>query len=139
MHVYFTIFRLMTANYSDGKGLPRGGLNPSTLPSPRKISVAVHQANVHETQERNITLAVMGFGQFVDHGLSMTSAQDLHCCNKTFSDEDAKKDPKDQFCFNIDIKGDYFYQDRSKCFPFTRSDQIKCPDSGIREQFNAVR
>ena len=114
----------MKSDYSDNKSLPRGGLNPSTLPSPRKISVAVHQANVHENQKRNITLAVMGFGQFVDHGLSMTAEQDRNCCSKAVQEKEEKLPPQDRFCFNIDIKDDYFYQDRSKCFPFTRSDEI---------------
>ena len=129
----------MKPDYSDNMGLPRGGLNPLTLPSPRKISVAVHQANVHENQMRNITLVVMGFGQFVDHGLSMTAEQDRNCCNKSVQERENKLHPKDRFCFNIDIKDDYFYQDRSKCFPFTRSDYV-CPKlDGKREQFNAVR
>ena len=129
----------MPSNYSDNKSLPRGGLVNSTLPSPRKISVAVHQANVHENQERNITLVVMGFGQFVDHGLSMTSEQDRNCCNKSFQEKEEKLHPKDRFCFNINITDDYFYQDRSKCFPFTRSDYVCSELNEPRQQFNAVR
>ena len=37
--------RLLPPDYSDDKSLPRGGLAPSSLPSPRAVSVAVHQAH----------------------------------------------------------------------------------------------
>ena len=66
--------RLMVNEYENKKDLPRGGLNPSRLPSPRDISAKVHR--VKETKENSIvSLMVMQFGQFLDHDITLTPEQ----------------------------------------------------------------
>ena len=55
-----------------GVSLPRGGRDPSTLPSARTVSVAVH----HVLQNRPmpaVSHMVMQFGQFLDHDITLTS------------------------------------------------------------------
>ena len=66
--------RLMTNAYQDGISIPRGGVNPSTLPSPRAVSSAVH--SVRETQKKPpLSVMVMQFGQFLDHDITLTPEQ----------------------------------------------------------------
>ena len=70
--------RYVSSDYSDGKTLPRGGLEDSSLPNPRDISAVVHQGvenNVHESA----SLFVFQFGQFLDHDLTLTPEQELEC------------------------------------------------------------
>ena len=55
--------RLLPSDYSDGVGLPRGGLNDSSLPSARAVSVAVHQAHEETNHRESISQMVMQFGQ----------------------------------------------------------------------------
>ena len=63
--------RLMKESYEDGISLPRGGLNPSSLPSPRAISRVVHGAE-QTAPKPPVSLILMQFGQFLDHDLSLT-------------------------------------------------------------------
>ena len=66
--------RLMKNAYADSISLPRGGLNPSTLPSPRKVSSSVH--GVQETESKpDISVMLMQFGQFLDHDITLTPEQ----------------------------------------------------------------
>ena len=55
--------RLLAPVYSDQVGLPRGGLTSSSLPSARKVSVAVHQAHEETNHRESISQMVMQFGQ----------------------------------------------------------------------------
>ena len=54
--------RLLPPAY-DQEGLPRGGLTSSSLPSARKVSVAVHQAHEETHHRESISQMVMQFGQ----------------------------------------------------------------------------
>ena len=77
--------RLMDNAYSDGKfltffyviiikgvSMPRGGRDPSILPSARSVSVAVH--HLLENRPRpSVSHMVMQFGQFLDHDITLTS------------------------------------------------------------------
>ena len=83
---YTAFDRLLTSEYADNVSLPRGGMNPSTLPSPRDVSSAIHR--VQETEPKPpISLMVMQFGQFLDHDMTLTPEQGwlkpetlkLHC------------------------------------------------------------
>ena len=66
--------RLMPVAYKDNISLPRGGLNPSTLPSPRRVSSKVH--GVQETQSKPaVSVMLMQFGQFLDHDITLTPEQ----------------------------------------------------------------
>ena len=66
--------RLMPAEYADAISLPRGGVNPSTLPSPRHVSSAVHR--VRETESKPpVSVMLMQFGQFLDHDITLTPEQ----------------------------------------------------------------
>ena len=55
--------RLRPPAYFDQEGLPRGGLTSSSLPSARKVSVAVHQAHEEINHRESISQMVMQFGQ----------------------------------------------------------------------------
>jgi peroxidase len=66
--------RLMTNEYADSISLPRGGMNPSNLPSPRVVSSAVHR--VKETKPKPpVSVMLMQFGQFLDHDMTLTPEQ----------------------------------------------------------------
>ena len=97
--------RLMDNAYSDGKfltqhllchvtflegvSMPRGGRDPSVLPSARSVSVAVH--HVLENRPRpSVSHMVMQFGQFLDHDITLTSQpgdiRSLKTCILTLND-----------------------------------------------------
>ena len=66
--------RLMPVAYADNFTLPRGGVNPSTLPNPRHVSSTVH--GVPETQSKPaVSVMLMQFGQFLDHDITLTPEQ----------------------------------------------------------------
>ena len=65
-----TLRRLLPNAYEDGVGVPRGGHNPSTLPSGRFISQKNHPDN--DVPDTRFTHMVMQFGQFLDHDLTLT-------------------------------------------------------------------
>ena len=68
------LLRFMENAYSDSESLPRGGFNPSTLPSPRKISSVVHRVT-EPPKDPVATVMVMQFGQFLDHDITLTPEQ----------------------------------------------------------------
>ena len=66
--------RLLNNDYADGFSIPRGGMDPSNLPSPRDVSTTI--IGVKETDPRPpISLMVMQYGQFLDHDLTLTPEQ----------------------------------------------------------------
>ena len=68
--------RLLPNAYDDSISIPRGGINPTKLPSPRDISAAVH--GVQETENRPaVSVMLMQFGQFLDHDITLTPEQGL--------------------------------------------------------------
>ena len=63
--------RLLAAGYDDGIARPRWrSITGQPLPSPRLISVVVHQdvSNMH----RRYTMMTTMFGQFLDHDVTLT-------------------------------------------------------------------
>ena len=122
--------------FQDGRQEPRGGRLDRRLPNPRAMSKKNHpDENKPDTR---YTHMVMQFGQFLDHDLTLTPEQELHCCDDAVLTEDEGNTQDLRFCFNIDVKNDIFYKSLDvKCLPFTRSDSI-CSRNGVREQFNAI-
>ena len=62
----------MLNNNEDGEGIPKGGLNNSSLPNPIKISTVVHAGKSEENTAQNISVLLMQFAQFLDHDLTLT-------------------------------------------------------------------
>ena len=63
---------LYHVTFLEGVSIPRGGRDPSVLPSARSVSVAVH--HVQENRPRpSVSHMVMQFGQFLDHDITLTS------------------------------------------------------------------
>ena len=65
-----TLRRFAPNAYSDGRGEPRGGRHPSSLPSPRWVSQKNHPDN--DVPDARFTHMVMQFGQFLDHDITLT-------------------------------------------------------------------
>jgi hypothetical protein len=71
----------------DDLGTPRTvGINNAPLPNARTISNHIHnEANLTEVRSKHLTLHAMGFGQFLDHDLTLTpetSGKFLHSFQK---------------------------------------------------------
>ena len=73
------INRLLTVSYlAVGTAAPRGGFNPSSLPSTRDISTALHKSIMPEDTtltSKGLTLMTMQFAQFLDHDITLTPEQ----------------------------------------------------------------
>ena len=63
--------RFLDPVYEDGVETPRGGLSTSSLPNARLVSRMVHRTKNREVN-KNISLMVMQFGQFLDHDITLT-------------------------------------------------------------------
>jgi len=79
--------RFTPPNYSDGIQTPRLASNGSSLPSARLVSVIVFNNN--DVPLSNNTLALMQFGQFINHDMELTptftysNGSDITCCTST--------------------------------------------------------
>ena len=88
----------------------------------------------------------MQFGQFLDHDITLTSQpgyfgniqsfsncmiliSEGDCCSTQVLLDESQLAPEQRRCFNIDISGDIFYQNKPTCgaHPFSRSDRVKNP------------
>ena len=49
------------------------------------------------------------------------------CCNPEVLLDESQVPPEQRRCFNIDISGDAFFQNKATCHPFSRSDREKVP------------
>ena len=49
------------------------------------------------------------------------------CCSQELTLDDSRLPPQQRRCFNIDISGDAFFQNKATCHPFSRSDREKVP------------
>ena len=70
--------RLTISYLAVGTAAPRGGFNPSSLPSPRDISTALHKSIIPEDTtltSKGLTLMTMQFAQFLDHDITLTPEQ----------------------------------------------------------------
>ncbi|HXV66210.1 MAG TPA: peroxidase family protein [Nitrosopumilaceae archaeon] len=69
------LLRIVSADYDDGIKIPRGGNNPSTLPSPREISNVVIAQSVSIPNPQGASDMLWQWGQFIDHDLDLTLTQ----------------------------------------------------------------
>ena len=76
--------RLLNNTYEDNISLPRGGLDPSTLPNPRDVTTAVHRNQIPDDNPP-VSLMLFQFAQFVDHDITLTPEQgELKSAEKPF-------------------------------------------------------
>eukprot|EP00092_Neocalanus_flemingeri_P003870 GFUD01004167.1.p1 GENE.GFUD01004167.1~~GFUD01004167.1.p1 ORF type:complete len:695 (+),score=85.89 GFUD01004167.1:112-2196(+) len=123
-------------------GTPRGG-NPSSLPSPRKISAEFHdQLNSPDMAISNLFYQ---FGQFISHDMGLTPEVNLDMklsggFNNTACATEEFRHKKQ--CFNIDVTNDTFYKNVNlPTYPwlgFARTLPNKYSDTKdrIRQQIN---
>ena len=59
-------------------------MTSSRLPSARKVSLLVHQAQVENKgkEQSKISQMVMQFGQFLDHDFTLTPEQERDCADE---------------------------------------------------------
>ncbi|XP_046649809.1 peroxidase-like [Daphnia pulicaria] len=139
-----TIFqRLLPAHYGNGIDSPRLASDGSELKNAREISIdTIRIYGLDETA--NVTLAVMSFGQFITHDITLSedftfeNGSSPACCDA----QGQLLPPNDMHpqCLPIEIKqGDIFYDFNGiNCMSFTRS-KVGLDSSctfGIAEQLN---
>jgi len=139
--------RMLPAVYNDGQGALRtlDSRRDRRLPNPRIVSTLVHDDVSHPDGRH--TLALMQWGQFLAHDVSMTPKitgpdnAKLKCNScQSFNQTEDVLSP----CSPIPIpKGDNFFPSRDlesgkrKCIPFTRS--LAAPNTkSQREQLNVL-
>ncbi|NXJ69749.1 PERE peroxidase, partial [Rostratula benghalensis] len=132
--------RWLPAAYEDGVSIPRGAsegklYNGFPLPLVRKVSNEIARtANKNITQDQELSLIFMHWGQWVTHDIDLAPASgrgvspELHC-------DCAFKPP----CFPIKFPPDDPRRLRSNsCMPFIQSASVCNPRTFTREQINAV-
>ncbi|XP_076311583.1 salivary peroxidase/catechol oxidase-like [Tachypleus tridentatus] len=140
----FTGFvRLLQPDYADGLGNPRIASDCGPLPSARLVSVTTSRdVNI---PDRDLTLLIMQFAQFLDHDLSLASltrgsnGSGIVCCEPEFLEKPELRHPA---CFEISIPEDdpFFSRYRETCMEFVRSAPAPRPGCtlGPREQLNQL-
>ncbi|XP_037079378.1 chorion peroxidase-like [Pollicipes pollicipes] len=107
--------RLLEPNYIDGMGLPA----MNHLPSPRLVSVGVHQDR--ELFDHASTLMLIAWGQFLDHDMTLTFTRpDERTLNEP---EDCCRGSGPEDCLPIGVqRNDPFYSRHGvDCMDFVRS------------------
>ncbi|XP_073958146.1 salivary peroxidase/catechol oxidase-like [Choristoneura fumiferana] len=126
--------RVLPADYGDGISSPRTGVNGSTLPSARDVSVTVHRPSYAHDISFTVMLAV--WGQFIDHDITATALSKgengtaLSCCDPS--------QPPHPACFPVPLAvQDPFYQSyQVTCMEFVRSAPAPTCHFSPREQMN---
>ncbi|ODM90056.1 Chorion peroxidase [Orchesella cincta] len=122
--------RLLPPSYANEIDEPRGGLDQTSVPAVRNLTLTIHQGG-DDKYENTATHMVPQFGQFLDHDITLTPVDDLQCCGSTAPD-----------CWTIAVApSDPFYGNRSppvECLDFVRSSPVCFPQEGVehREQMN---
>ena len=137
--------------------------NNNTLPNARETSNAIHATNDEQEDDREFSLLVMQFSQFVDHDLTLTpqtpsclsgcqatEAGDNVCCDQ-FTAFHANPElfpnyTRSPECWPIPVKEDdpYFAKGGPKCLEFKRSLKVECDvalrnvESGDLSEFNEL-
>lgn len=138
--------RLLLAEYDDGISYPRiKGVNGGILPNPRHISSVIHHDN--NKVDQRYTLALMQWGQFLDHDITLTPFIDaLAKCDDTCVEDNTLDILNNTTvvgpCYSIFIpKEDKFFSEKDvptkKCLPMIRSLPAQ-KFLGPREQLNAI-
>lgn len=134
--------RFLKAEYSDEVSEFRNSKSGKPLPSARLVSLKIHQSFNDTTHSEIFTAAVMDFGQFVDHDLSLTATAKV-----TVGEKKVNPDCGSNFCkttleeckpITIPENDPLFGTDR--CLKFIRSQEsanIKCT-LGPRQHANQI-
>ena len=131
--------RLLQPMYFDGVSSPRRPLSGEKLPSPREVSINIHQGS--DIQHAHMTTLTSFFGEFVFHDLAHIAQVAGHkghrikCCN-------IKSELKHPECMPIELKTNdpVFGNIGQKCMEYVRSSpsiRTGCT-LGPREQINQV-
>ncbi|NWU98616.1 PERM Myeloperoxidase, partial [Upupa epops] len=134
--------RWLPAEYEDGVSIPRGATegklyNGFPLPLVRKVSNEIaYTANENITQDQELSLVFMQWGQWVNHDIDLTpfsgegASPELHCRTRC-----AFNSP----CFPIKFPpNDPRMLKSGSCMPFIQSASVCNPRTFIREQINAI-
>ncbi|CAH1983084.1 unnamed protein product [Acanthoscelides obtectus] len=123
----FTAYaRLLPADYLDGIRIPHRAVNKRPLPNPRLVSLTLVTNTGIPT--RDLTLAVMQWGQFLEHDLSRTavsvmihSDNTIRCCNS----DNYNLSPRyiHPLCSPIEVPAsdEYYHKHNVGCMNFVRS------------------
>jgi len=132
-----TLQRLLPPEYEDNISVPRSYSvqDKTPLPNPRIVSLALHQSK--KKPDTRHSLALMQWGQFVDHDLTHIPTQmddfgrelDCQACDS------ARTHPA---CFPILLpSGETYHKNTTGCLAFTRSMPGQ-QGLGARQQLNQV-
>ncbi|XP_013400047.1 peroxidase isoform X2 [Lingula anatina] len=138
------LLRLISADYGDGVGTLRRAKSGADLPNTRTVSHVLHKP-VSDADEF-ATLAVMTFGQFLDHDLDLTPITKLiRDGNKTAkvvcgADNCATGDGDLAACSPVKVLPGDPVAGAKSCFKFVRSSTIALEECrvGPREQPNVI-
>lgn len=127
--------RMVPAEYLDGVYEPRRASNKRPLPSPRLISTAMSK---NEGMENKVTVALMQWGQFIEHDLTRTATSimvhndnSIVCCGNDGNHLSPRY--KHPFCHPIAVPyDDPFYSQHSvDCMTYVRSVPILRSDCSL--------
>ncbi|NWH70528.1 PERM Myeloperoxidase, partial [Piaya cayana] len=134
--------RWLPAAYEDGVSVPRGAsegklYNGFPLPLVRKVSNEIaHTANENITQDQELSLVFMHWGQWVDHDIDLAPSSGAGASLELHCETDCAFSPP---CFPIKFPADDPRMLRSNsCMPFIQSASVCNPRTFTREQINAV-
>ena len=116
------LLRLSGVGYDDGLSVPRGGLNPSVLPSPRAISNAISTQSNSLPNSSNVSDWVWQWGQFLDHDMDLSPSAESEPFNIPVPAGDADFDPFNSGTEEIGFNRSEFHSD----------------SLGVRQQFNEI-
>ncbi|GAB6022708.1 hypothetical protein CHUAL_006804 [Chamberlinius hualienensis] len=136
--------RLSRAKYADGFSMPRVAIDGKPLPSCRTVSTKIIQQ--HSREFLTINSLFMGFGQFVDHDLSLTPTTQvikngkptgIQCCSRKNNSNSLHPE-----CLPISIPNDdpFYHQFNQSCMGFVRTLPALPPTCSLnpREQMNSL-
>jgi len=131
-----TLFhRLLPSEYEDGISSPRSSTSRnSPLPNPREVSLNIHTSQT--SPDPQFTLALMQWGQFVDHDLARVPIP-RGVNNSVIDCRDCKSAADHPSCYPILIPKDDPTFPPHSCMSFTRSSPGQ-DNPGPREHMNQV-
>ncbi|XP_074599828.1 peroxidase-like isoform X2 [Brevipalpus obovatus] len=137
--------RLVLPEYADGLNELRVASDEGELPGPRVVSALL--ATDVDIPEQRFTLAVMQWGQFIDHDLTLSASTRIDsdrgdgiiCCREEFARNPGIRHPA---CKPIPIPADdhFFSKYGTRCTNFVRNSPSPRPGCflGPREQRNTL-
>ncbi|KAM6242101.1 myeloperoxidase-like [Porphyrio hochstetteri] len=134
--------RWLPAVYEDGVSVPRGATEGKLyhgfpLPLVRKVSNEIaHTANENITQDQELSLIFMHWGQWVNHDIDLAPASGAGASLELYCETSCAFNSP---CFPIKFPPDDPRMLRShSCMPFIQSASVCNPRTFTREQINAV-